>query len=85
MPPTCGQTRRPQELYYTLVLNYGFKCVEQVGDYDVMLSGVTESPVKYHSFIVMVLTSMLYLEHGETVLGWQFKWGAFLLKSSGGV
>ena len=41
-----------------------------MGDYDVMLSGVTESPVKYHSFIVMVLTSMLYLEHGETVLGW---------------
>ncbi len=85
MPPTCGQTKRPQELYYILALNYDFSCVEQVGDFDVMLSGMAESSVKYHSSIVMVLTFVLYLEHEETVLGWQFKWGAFLLKSSGGV
>ena len=85
MPPTCGQTRRPQELYYILVLNYDFRCVAQVEDFDVMLSGMAESPVKYHPFIVMVLTFIFYLEYEETVLGWQFKWGAFLLKSSGGV
>lgn len=39
-------------------------------DFDVMLSGMAESSVKYHSSIVMVLTFVLYLEHEETVLGW---------------
>ena len=41
-----------------------------MGDFDVILSGIAESPVKYHSFIVMVLTSVFYLEYRETVLGW---------------
>lgn len=39
-------------------------------DFDVMLSDMAESPVKYHPFIVMVLTFVLYLEYEETVLGW---------------
>ena len=41
-----------------------------MGDFDVTFSDVAESSVKYHSFIVMVLTFMFYLEHEETVLGW---------------
>jgi len=40
--------------------------------------------VKYHSCLIRILTP--YREPGRgTVLGGQFIWGGFLLKSSGGV
>jgi len=53
-----------------------------VGDFEVSLSGGMESPMKHHSFETLRLTLNSV---GKTVGGGQFKWGACLLKGSGGV
>ena len=54
-----------------------------MGRYEIILSGVMERPLGYHSSIAAVLTGY----HGSgsgTVSGGQFDWGGRLLKSNGG-
>ena len=54
-----------------------------MGRLEVILSGVTERTLGYHSLIAAVLTE--YRETGfGTVSGGQFDWGGRLLKSNGG-
>ena len=54
-----------------------------MGRLEVILSGVTERTLGYHSLIAAVLTE--YHESGfGTVSGGQFDWGGRLLKSNGG-
>ena len=67
-----------------------------MGDFEICLLGQMESSMKHHSFKIFLLTppSVLYeLEISEnielrgrgTVSGGQFKWGACLPNSNGGV
>ena len=54
-----------------------------MGRLEIILSGVMERPLGYHSLIAAVLTE--YHESGfGTVSGGQFDWGGRLLKSNGG-
>ena len=54
-----------------------------MGRLEIILSGVTERTLGYHSLIAAVLTE--YRETGfGTVSGGQFDWGGRLLKSNGG-
>ncbi len=54
-----------------------------MGRYEVILSGVMERPLGYHSSIAAVLTGRRETGFG-TVSGGQFDWGGRLLKSNGG-
>ena len=54
-----------------------------MGDSEVILSGVMESPLGYHSSIAAVLTETRGSGLG-TLSGGQFDWGGRLLKSNGG-
>ncbi len=55
-----------------------------MGDFEASASAEVESSVKYHPSNIGILTP--YHESGrKTVLGGQFAWGGFLLKSNGGV
>ena len=54
-----------------------------MGRYEIILSGVMERPLGYHSSIAAVLTGRRETGFG-TVSGGQFDWGGRLLKSNGG-
>ena len=54
-----------------------------MGRLEVILSGVTERTLGYHSLIAAVLTECRETGFG-TVSGGQFDWGGRLLKSNGG-
>ncbi len=55
-----------------------------MGGVDPAVSAVVEPSLKYHPCAICFLT--LSRESGQgTVLGGQFDWGGFLLKSNGGV
>ena len=54
-----------------------------MGRFEVILSGVTERPLGYHSLIAAVLTGHRETGFG-TLSGGQFDWGGRLLKSNGG-
>ena len=53
-----------------------------MGDFEVWLSGQAESPMKHHPFKIIIL---ILSKTQDTVFNGQFKWGACLLKSNGGV
>ena len=54
-----------------------------MGRFEIILSGVMERPLGYHSSIAAVLTGHRETGFG-TVSGGQFDWGGRLLKSNGG-
>ena len=54
-----------------------------MGRYEIILSGVMERPLGYHSSIAAVLTGR-HISGFGTVSGGQFDWGGRLLKSNGG-
>ena len=54
-----------------------------MGRFEIILSGVMERPLGYHSLIAAVLTGRRETGFG-TVSGGQFDWGGRLLKSNGG-
>ena len=47
-----GRTKRPRDLYYSLVLVFGHACVGEVGDCEPATLVVVESQVKYHSGVI---------------------------------
>ena len=54
-----------------------------MGRFEIILSGVMERPLGYHSLIAAVLTERRETGFG-TLSGGQFDWGGRLLKSNGG-
>ena len=55
-----------------------------MGDWEAGALAPVESPLKYHSYYVKVLTERRESGFG-TVVGGQFDWGGLLPKSNGGV
>ena len=53
-----------------------------MGDVETSFSDGEESPMKHHSFEILILTRF---NIAETVSDGQFKWGTCLLKGNGGV
>ncbi len=48
------------KLYCSLELSSGFNCAGQVGDLEVVLVGIMESTVRYHSVKARILTDSRY-------------------------
>ncbi len=57
------------KLYCSLVLCSGSDCAGQVGDKEIVLVGIIESLVRYHSIRARILTLSHYLARGQYQVG----------------